>query len=137
MLDILLRRVNIGGQLLDVGIAGDTITKVEPHITDSAHKELDGNGQVAILGFADCHLHLDKSLLMERSSYQDVSGPKRCPHRVQRRPLPRRISQPGREGNTNRAESRQSDYPHQCRRGSAGGLAGVRALLGLKKNMPD
>jgi cytosine deaminase len=135
MLDILLRRVNIGGQLLDVGIAGDTITKVEPHITDSAHKELDGNGQVAIPGFADCHLHLDKSLLMERSSYQDVSGPEKgALTRVQKETFTEaditaraeKVIQTGlRAGNLIIRTSADVD--------PLVGLAGVRALLGLKK----
>lgn len=77
MLDIVLRKVQVEGQQVDVGIAGDTIVQVEPEIEERGCREIDGQNRVAITGFVDCHLHLDKSHLMDRASYQDVSGPEK------------------------------------------------------------
>lgn len=60
MLDIVLRKVQVEGQQVDVGIAGDTIVQVEPEIEERGCREIDGQNRVAITGFVDCHLHLDK-----------------------------------------------------------------------------
>ena len=77
MLDILLQGVNIKGRILDVGIADGIFAFIEPHIGAPARREINCQGQVAIPGLVDCHLHLDKSLLMERATYVDVSGPEK------------------------------------------------------------
>lgn len=76
-MDLIIRNVNVEGNLVDIAIHQGKIVKVGTKLEQFGTQEIEGNGRVAIPGFADCHLHLDKSLLNERASYQDVSGPEK------------------------------------------------------------
>ena len=51
----------------DIGVTGDTITRVAPEIAESAAAELDGQGGLAIPSFVDSHSHLDKAMMIYTS----------------------------------------------------------------------
>lgn len=76
-MDLIIRNANVNGEIADIGIKGDKIVALDKKISETTNKEIDAKGRVAIPGFIDCHLHLDKSLLNERSKYQDLTGPEK------------------------------------------------------------
>ncbi|SDK94414.1 amidohydrolase family protein [Natronincola ferrireducens] len=76
-MDLIIRNANVNGENLDIGIVGNKVTALEKKISQTASKEINADGRVAIPGFVDCHLHLDKSLLNERAEYQDLTGPEK------------------------------------------------------------
>ncbi|MCJ7618475.1 MAG: amidohydrolase family protein [Desulfobacterales bacterium] len=76
-MDLILRKARINDKLVDIGILNKMIVKVQSDLPDKGTHEIEGNGRVAIPGFVDCHLHLDKCLLNEKSPYQDLSGPEK------------------------------------------------------------
>ncbi len=76
-MDLIIRNANVKGEIVDIAIEGDKIKSLEKGIDTRAKKEIDAGKKLAIAGFIDCHLHLDKSLLNERAPYQDLSGPEK------------------------------------------------------------
>lgn len=76
-MDLIIRNAKVNDEILDIGIQGDKIVALEKGISSLAGQEIDAMGKLAIPGFVDCHLHLDKSLLNERAPYQDLSGPEK------------------------------------------------------------
>lgn len=76
-MDLIIRNANVNGEIVDIGIKGDKIIALDKNIAETTNKEIDAKGRVVIPGFIDCHLHLDKSLLNERSKYQDLTGPEK------------------------------------------------------------
>src|SRR5690625_3729024 len=76
-MDLIIRQANVGGTIVDIGITGNKITAVEETLIETATEEIQAEGRVAIPGFVDAHLHLDKSMLNELAPYRDVSGPEK------------------------------------------------------------
>lgn len=76
-MDLIIRRANIEGEIVDIGIKGNEIMAVKEAIFEESHHEIDAEEKVAIPGFVDAHLHLDKSMLNEQVPYEDVSGPEK------------------------------------------------------------
>lgn len=74
MYDLILRNVRVEGNLVDVGIKNEQIAEVSSKIISPGAKEIEGKSHLAIPGFVDCHLHLDKSMIIEKANYKDVSG---------------------------------------------------------------
>ncbi len=68
-MDLVIRNVRLRGvpDPHDIGIVGDTITRIEPHIAEAAEREIDGDGGLAIASFVDSHSHLDKSMMIYQS----------------------------------------------------------------------
>jgi cytosine/creatinine deaminase len=67
-LDLILRRAHLvdrGEALFDVGIAGGRIVEIAAEIVaDAPQEHLDG--RLAIPGFVETHIHLDKSCILDR-----------------------------------------------------------------------
>ena len=68
-MDLVIRNVRLRGvpETRDIGIVGDTITRIEAHIAEAAEAEIDGDGGLAIPSFVDSHSHLDKSMMIYQS----------------------------------------------------------------------
>lgn len=68
-MDLITRNVRLRGtdELCDIGIAGEVITRIEPHIAEAGQREIDGDGGLAIPSFVDSHSHLDKSMMIYQS----------------------------------------------------------------------
>ena len=60
----------------DVGIVGDRITAIEPHLDDVATRVVDAGGRLVTPGFVDIHTHLDAQLAW------DPVGSSSCYHGV-------------------------------------------------------
>ena len=68
-MDLVIRNVRLRGVAdpHDIGIVGDTITRIEPHVPEAGKRELDGDGGLAIPSFVDSHSHIDKSMMIYQS----------------------------------------------------------------------
>jgi cytosine/creatinine deaminase len=77
MFDLLIRNALINNKVVDVGINGNTITKIGPSLKDEATKVINAEYNLVIPGFVDSHTHLDKCLLNEVSDYVDGTGPEK------------------------------------------------------------
>jgi len=51
----------------DIGLRGDHITALAPHISTAAHQTLEANGCLLLPGLVDAHFHLDKALIYDRA----------------------------------------------------------------------
>jgi cytosine deaminase len=73
-LDILVRNVALWGSpgLCDIGIAGGRFVSIGPSAQVAA-LTLDADGRMAVPGFVEPHIHLDKALISERAP-TNVSG---------------------------------------------------------------
>lgn len=76
-MDLIIRNVSVDEKIVDIGIKQEKIVAVSETLSKTAIQELDAGGRVAIPGFVDTHLHLDKSMLNEAAAYKDVSGPEK------------------------------------------------------------
>lgn len=67
-MDLLVRQARIqdGQSLKDIGIREGRIVAIEDHITADAQESIDVEGRVALPGFVEPHLHLDKAFLHRR-----------------------------------------------------------------------
>ncbi len=67
-MDMIIRRARISDEqpLMDIGIAGGRIVAIEETIEAQIDQEIDAEGRVALPGFVEPHLHLDKALLHRR-----------------------------------------------------------------------
>jgi cytosine deaminase len=67
-MDMIIRRARISDEqpLMDIGIAGGRIVAIEEAIETQIDQEIDAEGRVALPGFVEPHLHLDKALLHRR-----------------------------------------------------------------------
>src|SRR5450631_3512550 len=75
-LDILVKNVALVGAdgLRDLGIAGGRFVSIEkPAVAPAATLTLDAEGRMAVSGFVEPHIHLDKALISERAPV-NVSG---------------------------------------------------------------
>ena len=74
-LDILIRNVAVWGSdgLRDLGIAGGRFVSLSQDAAGMAARVLDAEGRIAVPGFVEPHIHLDKALVSERAPI-NVSG---------------------------------------------------------------
>ena len=68
-MDLVVRNVRLRGtdEPCDIGMLGEVIMRVEPHIAEAGEREIDGDGGLAIPSFVDSHSHLDKSMMIYQS----------------------------------------------------------------------
>lgn len=68
MLDILIKNVNIddNSPLKDIAIKKGKILKISENIEEEAEQIIDADGNVAIPGLIESHIHLDKALIADR-----------------------------------------------------------------------
>jgi cytosine deaminase len=64
MFDLIIRGVNLadGRHGVDIGIAGEKITAVEPGLDGEAGAEIEARGRLVCAPFVDSHIHLDSTL---------------------------------------------------------------------------
>ena len=74
-LDILVKNVALWGAdgLCDLGISGGRFVGLEQGAATPAARILDADGRLAVPGFVEPHIHLDKALISERAPV-NVSG---------------------------------------------------------------
>jgi cytosine deaminase len=74
-LDILIKNVALGNieGLRDVGLAEGRFVSIEQDLSQPATLILDAEGRMAVPGFVEPHIHLDKALISERAPV-NVSG---------------------------------------------------------------
>src|ERR1700744_523531 len=74
-LDILIKNVALGGTegLRDLGIAQGRFIGIEKSMSQPAALVLDAEGRMAVSGFVEPHIHLDKALISERAPV-NISG---------------------------------------------------------------
>ena len=63
-MDLILRGANLpdGRTGVDIGIKGERIAALEPHLAASASKEIDATGRLVTPPFVDPHFHMDATL---------------------------------------------------------------------------
>ena len=68
-MDLIIRNARLRGRedLPDVGIAGDRIEAIAPHLPGGAAEEIDAAGHLTTPSFVEPHIHLDKVLTAERA----------------------------------------------------------------------
>src|SRR6201996_8917888 len=74
-LDILIKNVALPGLsgLRDIGIADGRFSAIEPSLSSPSALTLDAEGRMAVGGFVEPHIHLDKALISERAPV-NISG---------------------------------------------------------------
>jgi cytosine/creatinine deaminase len=67
--DLIVREARLRGRddLVDIGIEGGRIVRLEPRVAGHAREEIDAAGQLASPGFVEPHIHLDKALTAARA----------------------------------------------------------------------
>ncbi|WP_439637971.1 cytosine deaminase [Spirulina sp.] len=65
--DLIVRRArlwtdHLSAAAMDVGITGDRITAIEPHLTNTAPVEIDAGDQLVSAPFVESHIHLDSAM---------------------------------------------------------------------------
>ena len=67
-MDMIIRRARISDEepLMDIGITDGRIAAIEEKIEQQAEEEIDAEGKVALPGFIEPHLHLEKAFLHRR-----------------------------------------------------------------------
>ncbi len=68
-MDLLVRNVRVGGQVVDVGIEDGRFVRVGSALDADAARVVDAEGRLATPPLVDCHLHLDASLTAGRPRY--------------------------------------------------------------------
>lgn len=68
-----IRNANIQGEILDILLSNGKIAAIGKNLPYEG-VGYDAKGGVAISGFIDCHMHLDKCLLNERAPYIEGTG---------------------------------------------------------------
>jgi cytosine deaminase len=69
-MDLIVRNVrmrNGAEPFYDVGVTGNTITRIEPRLSEQGSIEVDGEGGLVIPSFVDSHSHIDKSMMIYQS----------------------------------------------------------------------
>lgn len=77
MLDVLIRKANVNGAIVDIAIKDGVVVDIDNQIYGDATIVFDAKKRVTIPGFVDCHTHLDKCLLNEQQPYQEGTGPQK------------------------------------------------------------
>ena len=63
MLDVLIRKANVNGAIVDIAVNDGVIVDIDNEIYGDAKVVFDAKKRITIPGFVDCHTHLDKCLL--------------------------------------------------------------------------
>jgi cytosine/creatinine deaminase len=74
MLELLIKQASLNGQIKDIGVIGNRIHLIKDFIDIPAETTFFAKGKIIIPGFVDCHMHLDKSMLNQKSNYVDGTG---------------------------------------------------------------
>jgi len=69
--DLLVRNVRVGEQVVDVGIEDGRFVRIGPALDADAPRVVDAEGRLATPPLVDCHLHLDASLTAGRPRYNE------------------------------------------------------------------
>ncbi|MBV1708661.1 MAG: amidohydrolase family protein [Erysipelothrix sp.] len=77
MLDVLIRKANVNGAIVDIAINDGVIVDIDNQIYGDANVVFEAQKRITIPGFVDCHTHLDKCLLNEQQPYQEGTGPQK------------------------------------------------------------
>lgn len=73
---MLIRNCNLDGNLRDLRIEEGKIQSISTAASAvGGETVLDAEGNVAVVGLADAHTHLDKSMLVDRADYIDTAAP--------------------------------------------------------------
>ena len=72
-METIIKNALVDGKLVDIRVKDGVIDSIGKFDQDG----YDACGKVAIPGFVDCHMHLDKCLLNELEPYQDGTGPEK------------------------------------------------------------
>jgi cytosine deaminase len=72
MIDRVIRRARLGGELRDIGVAGGRIVAIEPHLVCDA-PETDAQGCLVCGGLIETHIHLDKTCILDRCAVSEGS----------------------------------------------------------------
>ena len=70
----IIRAARVDGGLTDILAEDGIIREVRPDLNAEDAQVYDAAGRIVIPGFVDCHLHLDKSHLVERMPYAEGTG---------------------------------------------------------------
>lgn len=75
MLDVLVKNARLDDHAgsVAIGIVGDTIRAIQPHLAEPARTTLDANHQFVCAGFYETHIHLDKACILSRCSVEQGS----------------------------------------------------------------
>lgn len=67
-MDVIVRRVRVDDEkpCVDIGIRGGRIVAIEEFLDRKGYEEIDAEGRVALPGFIEPHMHLDKAFLHGR-----------------------------------------------------------------------
>lgn len=67
-MDLLLKNVILddSNEQVDIAIENGIFKKIGNNLTDTATREINGNGKVVIPGLVESHIHLDKALIADR-----------------------------------------------------------------------
>src|SRR5690349_20336351 len=67
-MDVIVRRVRLDDEkpCVDIGIREGRIAAIEEYLDRKGCDEIDAEGRVALPGFIELHLHLDKAFLYNR-----------------------------------------------------------------------
>ncbi|MCC7352354.1 MAG: amidohydrolase family protein [Anaerolineae bacterium] len=66
-MDLIIRNAHVRGreEVVDIGILGERIAHVAPHLKEHAPREIDAEGMLVAPTFVEPHIHLDKALISE------------------------------------------------------------------------
>ncbi len=70
-MDLLVRNVRVGEQVVDVGIEGGRFVRIGAGLDAEAAQVVEAGGRLATPPLVDCHLHLDASLTAGRPRYNE------------------------------------------------------------------
>jgi cytosine/creatinine deaminase len=85
MLQLLVKRANLNGQIKDIGISHGKIEVIKDEINMPSEYTFDAQKRVVIPGFVDAHMHLDKSMLNLKSDYVEGTGAEKGELTLQRK----------------------------------------------------
>ncbi len=73
MLDLIVRGANLpdGRCDIDIGVSGDRIVEIRPHLDASAPREIDARGRLVTPPFVDSHFHMDATLSIGRPRFNE------------------------------------------------------------------
>ena len=137
---MIIHNCAIDGKRRDIRIRNDRIEAIgDSFVPEDSEDLFDAGGNMAVVGFADAHMHLDKCMLAQRDPYLDTAAPEK-----------------GRRTRERKAELTEDEMYSNARgvilrairNGTAAirtnvdvdpvvGLRGIKALLRLKQEFKD
>ena len=135
--DLIFRnaRTRSSAMTVDIGVAGGRIAAIEPRLACEA-AEIDVGGRLALPGFVDTHIHLDKACLLGRCGHDhgSVSRGHRRSRGDEARFHGRGRLCARRTGDRARHRARHHADAHPCGNRSAHRLRGFEAVKALKRD---